>query len=134
MQTCSCAVLWKDNRVLLGRRSPDRRFYPDVWDLIGGHGEDQESPAQTLVRELQEELGVTPIEFREIAVLHEPDEAAHGAYDYHVYLVTEWSGQLINRQPEEHVALEWFTAAEAAPLELAHPDYLALFREIEQRD
>ena len=133
MKTGSCAVLWKDDKMLLGRRSPDRRFYPNVWDLIGGHCEDQEAPEQTLVRELREELGVTPIEFREIAVLNEPDEASRGAYRYHVYLVTEWSGQLANRQPEEHVALEWFTISEAATLDLAHPDYPTLFREIAER-
>ena len=113
MNTGACAVVWKEDRVLLGRRSPDRQFYPNVWDLIGGHCEDAESPEQTLVRELDEELGITPTEFREMAVLNEPDESAHGAYDYHVYLVTSWRGQLTNRQPEEHAALAWFTAAEA---------------------
>ena len=133
MKTGACAVLWKDDKVMLGRRSPGRQFYPNVWDLVGGHCEGSESPEQTLVRKLQEELGVTPEEFREIAVLNEPDESAHGAYDYHVYLVTSWRGRLTNRQPEEHVALEWFTVSEAVTLELAHPDYPTLFREIAER-
>jgi hypothetical protein len=53
--------------------------------------------------------------------------------DDKVLLVTERSGSLGNRQLEEHVAPEWFTVAEAVTLNLAHPEYPALFREIAER-
>jgi hypothetical protein len=40
--------------VLLCHRSANRRWYPNVWDLPGGHVEKGETPANTLVRELHE--------------------------------------------------------------------------------
>lgn len=53
------ALVVCDGRALLCHRSPERRWYPDVWDLAGGHVEAGESPARALVRELREELGVS---------------------------------------------------------------------------
>jgi 8-oxo-dGTP pyrophosphatase MutT (NUDIX family) len=132
MQRCACAVLWRDGQILLGRRSAERRFYPDRWDLVGGHVEAHESLERALARELHEELGVTPTEFVPIDVLSEPDEATHGAHEYHVYLVTKWEGTPTNAQPAEHSDVTWFPVAEAAQLDLAHPDYPDLFRRIAQ--
>ena len=51
-------VIVMDSRILLCHRSPGRRWYPDVWDLPGGHVEVGESSADALKRELLEELGV----------------------------------------------------------------------------
>ncbi|GID92165.1 NUDIX hydrolase [Amorphoplanes digitatis] len=54
------ALLRDGNRVLLCHRSPQRRWYPDVWDLPGGHVEPGEPPGAALARELREELVVHP--------------------------------------------------------------------------
>ena len=53
------AMLLRADAILLCHRSRDRAWYPDVWDLPGGHIEAEESPGDALVREIQEELGVT---------------------------------------------------------------------------
>ncbi|OYN98759.1 hypothetical protein CGZ95_11820 [Enemella evansiae] len=40
------AALVRDGRVLLAHRHPERRWYPDCWDLVGGHVEPGETPEQ----------------------------------------------------------------------------------------
>jgi len=117
------ALIIQAGRVLLGRRSATRAFYPNVWDVFGGHMEAGEGREQTLIRELQEELGITPRNWKYVETLHDPsvDLTAH------LYLVTEWLGDIGNLQPEEHSEISWFRLAEAINLDLADPSYPALF-------
>ena len=120
------ALIVRSGRVLLGRRSAARRFYPDVWDLFGGHVEPGEAHEQTLVRELGEEVGITPTQwtFLETQTLPLPHDDLLIA---HLYLVTAWTGTPANRQPEEHSEIRWFSLAEAIQLKLADPSYPELF-------
>ena len=117
--------------ILLGRRSATRRFYPDVWDVFGGHVEPGEQPHQTLVRELQEELGITPTQWTFLETfrlsLAPHDNGRSDELTVHLYLVTGWTGTPANRQPEEHSAIGWFSLEEAGQLDLADPGYATLF-------
>jgi 8-oxo-dGTP diphosphatase len=92
MRICAGGLLVRDGQILLARRSADRTFYPGVWDLIGGHCKRDEVPAEALVRELEEEVGVTARVFDEIAVLQEPQPIEHGEAKYYIFIVTEWDG------------------------------------------
>jgi 8-oxo-dGTP diphosphatase len=130
MKVCAAGILFKDNKIFLGKRSKDRKFYPDVWDIIGGHCEGNETLEQTLSRELQEEIGITPSKFFHIAVLQDPDPDIHGDYEYHIYLVTGWIGSPKNLSPNEHSELCWFSIDDAIKLNLAHPKYIELFKMI----
>jgi 8-oxo-dGTP diphosphatase len=125
------AILVRGDRILLGRRSPHRAFYPDVWDVFGGHIEPDEQPDQALVRELQEELDITPVQWRTLEIIKEsiPERDDMSAYDVigHFYHVTAWMGTPVNRQPDEHSVIQWFSYAEAVKLDLAHPGYPRLF-------
>lgn len=124
-------LLCSQGRLLLGKRSARRRAYPGVWDVPGGHMEAGETAEQTLVRELREEIGVTPTEWRIMAALSAPamgDEAAH-TLRLHLFVVTRWRGEPHNLLPDEHDALAWFTLEDATRLTLAHADYPILFRE-----
>jgi 8-oxo-dGTP diphosphatase len=58
---------------LMVHRSPNRQWYPDAWDLPGGHVIDGEVPRAALARELQEELGIT------VDVVGEPFAHVQGA-------------------------------------------------------
>jgi 8-oxo-dGTP diphosphatase len=125
------AILVQGDRVLLGQRSPERRLFPSVWDVFGGHIEPNEQPERALVRELQEELDITPLQWTELDIIREsiPEGDDTPAYDVicRFYHVTAWSGTPINRQPEEHSVIQWFSYAEAIQLDLAHSSYPRLF-------
>ncbi len=117
------AVLRDGDRVLLCHRSPERRWYPNVWDLPGGHVEAGESPAAALVRELREELGITITEPspQPLTVVNTTE------YSLSVWVIDadSWEGAVTNTAPAEHDALAWVTAEELSTLPLADPWYLA---------
>ena len=98
------ALIVESGKVLLGQRAPERLLYPDVWDMFGGHVEPGEAHEQTLVRELEEELGITPAQwtFLETMTLDLPSAADEPAelLIVHLYLVSSWTGAPVNRQPE----------------------------------
>ena len=125
------ALVVRSGRILLGQRAAQRVLYPDVWDMFGGHMEPGEGQEQTLVRELEEELGITPTRwtFLETMTIDLP-AAADQSPDLlivHLYLVTDWTGTTVNMQPEEHSTIGWFSLEEATRLELADPIYPVLF-------
>jgi 8-oxo-dGTP diphosphatase len=120
------AFLRDGNRVLLCHRSASRCWYPDVWDLPGGHVEHGEMPSAALVRELREELGIAIAE-PSGPPMHEIRAAA---FDMQVWLVDMWSGTPINAAPDEHDAIAWFEETELVDLCLAHESYLPTFTQV----
>jgi 8-oxo-dGTP diphosphatase len=118
------ALLVREGRVLLCHRSPDRDWYPDVWDFPGGHIEEGETPADALVREVREEVGVV------IAAPAEPEFArlVTAEFDCRCWVVREWSGTPINVQAEEHDDLGWYHPRSSDGLRLAHPAFGDLIR------
>lgn len=117
------ALLVRDGLVLLVHRHPARRWYPDCWDLVGGHVEPGESPQQAVVRECREELGVHVHELRPI-----PMTISDPKLEVHAFLVTRWDGEPVNAAPEEHDDLRWFPPGDLAGLKLAHPASLSSLR------
>ena len=125
------AVIVQGQRILLGQRSPTRSSFPNVWDVFGGHVELGEQHRETLIRELREELDITPThwQFLETLTLAISPESAEPSYQLylHLYLVTAWSGVPVNRQRHEHADIQWFSLSQAVELDLAHPTYPQLF-------
>ena len=113
---------------MLGKRSTERKFYPNVWDIIGGHREHNETAEQILFRELQEEIGITPTKFNHVTLLYKPSHHPGRRYELHICRVTDWTGKPENLLPSEHSELAWFKIREACELHLAHPSYPALFQ------
>jgi 8-oxo-dGTP diphosphatase len=120
------ALLRDGNRILLCHRSPRRRWYPDVWDLPGGHVEPGELPGAALARELREELAI------DIATPSGPpvQEVRADTFDMQIWLLEAWMGSPVNLAPDEHDAIAWFTDDALAELSLAHDSYLAIFSKI----
>jgi 8-oxo-dGTP diphosphatase len=116
------AVLRDGDRVLLCHRRAGRRWYPDVWDLPGGHVDEGEDPKESLVRELREELGITASEPSR-PPMHEIRTAT---FDMQIWLVDRWTGTPVNAAPDEHDAVAWFETSDLDSLPLAHESYLSM--------
>ena len=117
-------LLVRDGRVLLCHRTAGRQWFPEVWDLPGGHVERGEHPLEALARELEEELGIRiqqPVS--ELRRVVEPEFALR------IWLVERWVGEPVNASPAEHDDLQWFDYHEASGMALAHASYLSLIRE-----
>jgi 8-oxo-dGTP diphosphatase len=113
------AMLVGDDAVLLCRRSRDRQWYPDVWDLPGGHIEPDETAPKALVRELREELGITLLE----PLGHHSFFRSTEEFELRVWIASQWIGTPSNCAPDEHSEITWFTAEDVLSLQLADPGY-----------
>ena len=123
---CVGGILVRDGHILLGLRSAVRAHFPDVWDVFGGHAEHEEHPDDAIVRELQEEIGVTPTAMSLLEVAHYSGTVE--SYEYRIYLIAAWDGTPENRQPEEHTRICWASPEQLNDMPLAHPDYRDVFR------
>ena len=92
--------------------------------------EPSESIREALIRELNEEIRVTPIDFVELAVLPDLQPNINGVSAYHIFLVTHWEGAGPIVVGDEHSEIRWFRISEAVNLDLAHPAYVGLLKGI----
>lgn len=97
------ALVDPDGRVLIAQR-PEGKQLAGLWEFPGGKLEPGERPEATLIRELNEELG---IDVKEPCLA--PLTFASFAYpDFHLlmplYICRRWDGHV---QPREAQALKW---------------------------
>ena len=59
-------ALFRDKKILLGKRPLSKNAFPGLWELPGGHVEEGETPEKALEREFLEELGIKVQVLREI--------------------------------------------------------------------
>lgn len=101
LEVAAGVILDGDGRFLLGQRAQGT-FYPGYWEFPGGKVESGETPAQALVRELDEELGIQVRGLRPWLVRAHDYE--HATVRLHFFEVHRWDGVPINRV---HNALSW---------------------------
>ena len=96
-------LLRADGRYLLGQRGPDT-VYAGYWEFPGGKVEPGETPEAALIRELEEELGIST----KTACLAPVSFASHSYDNVHLlmplYACRKWQG---TPEPREHQALRW---------------------------
>jgi 8-oxo-dGTP diphosphatase len=89
----ACALVDADGRVLIAQR-PQGKPMAGLWEFPGGKLEDGERPELTLIRELNEELGITVSE----DCLAPLAFASHTYPDFHLlmplYVCRRWEGKV----------------------------------------
>lgn len=104
----AAALVDADNRVLIAQR-PQGKQLAGLWEFPGGKIDTGERPEEALIRELQEELGIT---VREPCLA--PLTFASYAYpDFHLlmplYICRRWEGFVA---PREGQAVKWVRASQ----------------------
>ncbi|GAB2186974.1 (deoxy)nucleoside triphosphate pyrophosphohydrolase [Roseibium sp. LAB1] len=103
----ACALVDADGRILLAQR-PEGKSMAGLWEFPGGKVEEGERPEETLIRELDEELGIEVNE----ACLAPLTFASHSYEDFHLlmplFICRRWGGI---PQGREDQALKWVRAA-----------------------
>lgn len=123
----SCAIIIHQNKILAAKRS-EKMSQAGFWEFPGGKLEEGESPEESLIREIQEELGmvISIIEPLSISKFNYTSE------DLTVELIPftcHWvSGEI---QILEHEEVQWLTLNEMDNLNWAPAD-VPVFMEIKK--
>jgi 8-oxo-dGTP diphosphatase len=114
MLVVAAALLGDGGRFLMHRR-PEGKAHGGLWEFPGGKVEAAEMPGNALVRELEEELGITcdPVSLTPTGFAEQAAADGHPAIVILLYTLVSWTG--------DPVALEggqvgWFTLDEAKGL------------------
>ncbi|WP_234190007.1 (deoxy)nucleoside triphosphate pyrophosphohydrolase [Shinella sp. NM-101] len=99
----ACALVDADGRILLAQR-PEGKQLAGLWEFPGGKVEPGETPEETLIRELDEELGITT----KIPCLAPLTFASHTYDDFHLlmplYVCRRFEGTARGREGQ---AIKW---------------------------
>jgi len=103
MLVAAVALVDADRRVLIAQR-PEGKSLAGLWEFPGGKLEEGETPEAALIRELEEELGIST----KSACLAPLSFASHSYETFHLlmplYVCRKWQGTPVAR---EHSALKW---------------------------
>lgn len=94
-----------NNELLILKRAPDKKVYPNKWDVVAGKIEDGEMPIKALHREVEEEIGIN-----NFIILEEKEEQytfAELSYHVHLYLCKILEEKIILNK--EHTEWKWVT-------------------------
>ena len=138
------AIIVKDGKYLITRRSPNKRRFPGMWTVPGGKLETSDYIdlpkdtkhywynvlEQVLRREVREEVGIEikNIEYvTSLATVHDD-----GAPSLVISCVADYESGEIHLDPEETDRFEWVTLAEAKQYDLLDGIYEELVMTEEQ--
>jgi 8-oxo-dGTP diphosphatase len=111
VEVAAAVMLRADGREFLLAQRPEGKVYAGYWEFPGGKVEPGETVRQALVRELQEELGITvtacsPWLTRQFTY-------PHATVRLNFWRVTAWDGEIGITAPLEHSAVDWLACGDA---------------------
>jgi 8-oxo-dGTP diphosphatase len=112
VEVAAAVMLRADGREFLLAQRPEGKVYAGYWEFPGGKVEPGETVRAALVRELQEELGITvtacsPWLTREFTY-------PHARVRLNFWRVTAWTGEIGITAPLEHSAVDWLACGKTA--------------------
>lgn len=112
----SCGIVINGDKILVAQRAATAKL-PLKWEFPGGKLEDEETAAESLVRELQEELNI------HVKILQKLTPVSHNYPDFsiclHPFVCKYESGKLENREHEE---IRWVSLEELPNFDWAAAD------------
>lgn len=116
MTEVTCAIIVKDNKVLVAQRS-EAMSHPLQWEFPGGKMKTGETPERCLIREIREELHAeVDVEQLLPSVIH---NYASGAIKLIPFICTMTSDQI---RLEQHKAYRWIAREELGSFDLLEAD------------
>jgi 8-oxo-dGTP diphosphatase len=112
VEVAAAVMLRADGREFLLAQRPEGKVYAGYWEFPGGKVEPGESVRDALIRELQEELGITVTACS--PWLTRVFTYPHATVRLNFWRVTAWDGEIGITAPLEHSAAEWQETGQAA--------------------
>ena len=114
----AAALIRGDGKIFVQQR-PESKAMAGLWEFPGGKVDAGETPEQALVRELQEELGISVCEtaLKPIAFASEPIDDRHLVLL--LYLCEQWAGEPTDI---EAAAMQWLPIGDLHTLDMPPAD------------
>lgn len=119
------AIIRRDFKYLLGKRSLNKRSSPGFWNPISGKIELGETEEHAVVRECDEEVGLTVKALKKVAEF----DVDEGKARLHWWLVDIIEGKEFLKN-DEHSELGWFTVEEMRKLEMIIIENIEIFAKL----
>jgi len=113
------AVALIKNKKVLFQERPSEKSMPFLWELPGGKIKIGETPEMALIREVNEELGISinPVDLRSLTFI------SHSYKDFNllmpVYLCKKWIGNIF---PKENQKFKFFNKNELKKINILEAD------------
>jgi|FLOH01.1.fsa_nt_gi mutator protein MutT len=106
------AIILKDKKVLMTKRSSNKPTWPNNWCFPGGKQDPGETPEQTIVREVKEEVG---LDYKPEKIIR----TDNSQFEIPIYrFIGTWSGE-IDLDKKESSEYGWFNYKDLKKLDIS---------------